>query len=87
MAQLEADHVFGSLQLTQLLLMGGTASGLLDQVLEQQCILAHALHRLQQVGGQIHLVTQCPLLVLQGPGDKVSLGQAKGGVVGWQAGR
>lgn len=46
MAQLEAEHVLGSLQLAQLLLAGGAASGLLEQVLEQKCILAHALHGL-----------------------------------------
>ncbi|XP_038439325.1 uncharacterized protein LOC119867479 isoform X2 [Canis lupus familiaris] len=48
-AQLEADHTLGGPKLAQLLLWDGAAASLPDQVLQQQCVLAHALHRLQQV--------------------------------------
>ena len=41
------------------------------QLLQQQRILAHALDRLQQVGGQVQVVPQCLLLVLPGASDTV----------------
>ena len=37
---------------------------LLEDLLQQQCVLAHALHWLQQVGGQVHAVTKLQLLLL-----------------------
>ena len=62
MAELELDHLLGSAQVAELLLLRRTA--LLDQVLEQQRVLAHPLDGLQQVGGQVHLVPELQLLVL-----------------------
>lgn len=78
MTQLETDHVCGSLELAQLLLPGGAAASLPHQVLQQQQVLAHTLHGLQQVGGQVHLVTQLLLLVLQGPGREGQPGPGRG---------
>lgn len=86
MAQLEADHTLGGPKLAQLLLWDGAAASLPDQVLQQQCVLAHALHRLQQVGGQVHLVTQLPLLVLQGPGREGQPGPGGGQRGSWGGG-
>lgn len=65
-AQLEADHILGGSKFPQLLLLGRAEAGLLDRVLEQERVLTHALHGLQQVGVQVHLVTQLLLLVLHG---------------------
>ena len=62
MAELELDHFLGSAQVAELLLLGRAA--LLDQVLEQQGVLAHSLDGLQQVRGQVHLVPKLQLLVL-----------------------
>lgn len=63
MSQLEAHQALGSLQSTQLL--PGPPAGP-RQLLEQQCVLAHALDGLQQVGGQVQVVPQDLLLVLPG---------------------
>ena len=62
MAELELDHLLGGAQIAELLLLRRAA--LLDQVLEQQGVLAHPLDGLQQVGGQVHLVPKFQLLVL-----------------------
>lgn len=71
MAELELDHVLGRAEVTQLLLLRLTA--LLDQVFEQQGVLAHALDGLQQVGGQVHLVPELQLLILGVKGQRASL--------------
>lgn len=63
MSQLEAHQALGSLQSIQLL--HGPPAGPC-QLLEQQCVLAHALDGLQQVGGQVQVVPQGLLLVLPG---------------------
>lgn len=62
MAKLKLDHLLCSAEVTQLLLLGLTA--LLDQVFEQQCIFAHPLDGLQQVGRQVHFVPELQLLIL-----------------------
>lgn len=62
MAQLELDHVLGRAEVTQLLLL--RLAALLDQVFEQQGVLAHPLDGLQQVGRQVHLVPELQLLIL-----------------------
>lgn len=63
MSQLEAHKALGSPQGTQLLHSTPTGP---CQFLQQQCILAHALDGLQQIGGQVQVVPQCLLLVLPG---------------------
>lgn len=68
MSQLEAHEALGSPQGTQLLCGPPTGP---HQLLQQQCILAHALDGLQQVGGQVHLVPQRLLLVLPGSGETI----------------
>lgn len=62
MLQLEAHHLLRCSQVCQLLLLG--LPTLLDEVFEEQCVLAHALDGLQEVGGQVHLVSQLHLLEL-----------------------
>lgn len=69
-AKLELDHVGGSQQCCQLRLLSG--AHLLDEVSQQQRVLAHPLDRLQQVGRQIHLVAQLCLLPLGGRGGNIS---------------
>ena len=62
-AQLEAHHLLGRRQVGEFRLLVDAA--LLEQLLQQQRVLAHALHRLQQVTGQVHLVAQIRLLRLK----------------------
>lgn len=64
-AKLELDHVGGGQKRRQLRLLS-RALLLLDEVGEQQRVLAHPLDRLQQVGRQVHLVAQFHLLPLRG---------------------
>lgn len=63
MSQLEAHEALGSPQGTQLLHCCAAGP---RQLLQQQCVLAHALNGLQQVGGQVQVVPQRFLLVLPG---------------------
>lgn len=67
-SQLETHKALGSPQGTQLL--HGPPAGP-RQLLQQQCVLAHALDRLQQVGGQVQVVPQHLLLVLPGGLDTI----------------
>ena len=63
MTKLKFDYLLCGAEVTQLLLPGRTA--LLDQVFEQQCIFTHPLDGLQQVGRQVHFVTELQLLILE----------------------
>lgn len=63
MAKLELDHVGGSLQHSKLRLL--SHPHLLHEVSEQESVLTHPLNRFQQVGGQVHLISQLHLLLLQ----------------------
>lgn len=62
-AKLKLDHVLSRAQVTQLLLL--RLAALLDQVLQQERIFAHPLDGLQQIGGQVHLVSELHLLILE----------------------
>ncbi|KAF3839835.1 hypothetical protein F7725_018552 [Dissostichus mawsoni] len=64
MAKLKLDHLLCGAEVAQLLLLGLTA--LLDQVFQQQSVFTHPLDGLQQVGGQVHLVPELHLHVLEG---------------------
>lgn len=64
MAEVELDHVGGGMKRGKLRLLSHTH--LLDEVSEQESIFTHPLHRLQQVGRQVHLITQLHLLPLGG---------------------
>lgn len=61
-AKLKPHHLLSSAKVTQLLLL--RVAALLYQIFEQQCVFAHPLNGLQQVGRQIHLVSQLQLLIL-----------------------
>lgn len=63
-AKLELDHAGGGLQRGVLRLL--SSSHLLHEVGEEQSVFTHPLDRLQQVGGQIHLIPQLHLLPLGG---------------------
>lgn len=61
-AKLKLDHLLGGAKVAQLLRLWLAA--LLDEVLEQQRIFTHPLDGLEQVGCQVHFVTQIELFIL-----------------------
>ena len=61
MAQLEAHHLLRRQEVREL---RRVARARLDDLLQQERVLAHALDRLQQIAGEIHLVPQLLLLLL-----------------------
>lgn len=71
MAKLELDHVGGGLQRHKLHLL--SRAHLLHEVSEQQCVFAHPLNGLQQVGRQVHLISQLQLLPLHEGGAVIFL--------------
>ncbi|TNN78366.1 hypothetical protein EYF80_011350 [Liparis tanakae] len=62
MAKLKLDQLLCGAEVAELLLLGLTA--LLDQVFQQQRVFTHPLDGLQQVGRQVHLVSELQLLIL-----------------------
>lgn len=76
MPQLEAHHLLRGSQVDQLLLLGLPA--LLDEVLQEEGVLAHALDGLQEVGGQVHLVPQLHLLELRAKAEVPKTGVVPG---------
>lgn len=62
-AKLKLDHVLSRAQVAQLLLL--RLAALLDQVLQQERVFAHPLDGLQQIGGQVHLVPELHLFILE----------------------
>ena len=57
--QLEAHHLLGGHQIRKFRLL---VAALLEELLEEQGVLAHALHGFEEVTGQVHLVAQLGLL-------------------------
>ncbi len=64
-AELELDDVQRGVYLEPLVSRVRSGLTLTQHVLQQQAVFTDALHRLQQIWGQIHLITQQLLLVLQ----------------------
>lgn len=64
-AELELDDVQRGLYLEPLVSRMRSGLTLTQHVLQQQPVFTDALHGLQQIRGQIHLITQQLLLLLQ----------------------
>lgn len=62
MAELEMDDLQGNFDLSHLSVLSWPT--LPHHVLQQQAVLTDPLHRLQQVGPEVHLITQLQLLLL-----------------------